>query len=133
MTSTESRNYARRYLQKAQEYLDSAEDNLEMERATPAAGDAIHAGISAKDAIVTILTGTTSKAKDHATSARELRQALGAHRESAAAEKGLRELITAKGDVEYGTTLITLAKAEPLVRRARTLVELATQLVRRSR
>jgi hypothetical protein len=35
-----------------------------------------------------------------------------------------------KGDVEYGTTLITLAKAGPLVRRARTLVDLANQIVR---
>jgi hypothetical protein len=66
MTSGESRNHARSYLQKAQEYLDSAQDNLDLERATPAAGDAIHAGISAKDAIVTRLTGETSKAKDHA-------------------------------------------------------------------
>lgn len=132
MTVGESRNYARRYLQKAQEYMDSAEDNLDMERATPAAGDAIHAGISAKDAIVTILTGATSKGKDHAKAARELRQALGARPEAASAEKGLRDLVTAKGDVEYGTTLITLAKAEPLVRRARALVELATRIVQRS-
>ncbi len=39
-------------------------------------------------------------------------------------------MITAKGDVEYGTTLITLAKAEPLVRRAQPLVGLAKQIVR---
>ncbi len=65
MTNTESRNHAKRFLQKAQEYLDSAQDNLDLQRATPAAGDAIHAGISAKDAIVTALTGQTSKAKDH--------------------------------------------------------------------
>jgi len=54
MTSAESTNYAKRYLQKAVEYLASAQDNFDLERATPAAGDAIHAGISAKDAIVTI-------------------------------------------------------------------------------
>jgi hypothetical protein len=36
-----------------------------------------------------------------------------------------------KGDVEYGTTLITLAKAKPLVRRAAALVDLAKELVRR--
>jgi hypothetical protein len=71
-----------------------------------------------------------SKAKDHAKSAGELRAALGARREAASAEKALRELITIKGDVEYGTTLITLAKAEPLVRRAQTLVKLAKQIVR---
>jgi uncharacterized protein (UPF0332 family) len=130
MTAAERLNYAKRHLQKAEEYLASAQDNFDLERATPAAGDAIHAGISAKDAIVTLLTGATSKAKDHAKSAGELRAALGARREAASAEKALRELITIKGDVEYGTTLITLAKAEPLVRRAQTLVKLAKQIVR---
>ncbi len=82
MTSTESHNYAKRHLQKAEEYLESAEDNLSVERATPAAGDAIHAGISAKDAIVTALTGATSKAKDHTKSAPELRRALGTRQRS---------------------------------------------------
>lgn len=130
MTAAESLNYAKRYLQKAEEYLASAQDNFDLERATPSAGDAIHAGISAKDAIVTLLTGATSKATDHAKSAGELRAALGTRREAASAEKALRELITIKGDVEYGTTLITLAKAEPLVRRAETLVDLAKQIVR---
>ena len=127
----ESRNHARSYLQKAQEYLDSAQDNLDLQRATPAAGDAIHAGISAKDSIVTALTGQTSKAKDHAKAVKELRQALGAHRDAGAAEKALRDLISMKGDVEYGTTLITLAKSKPLVRRAVVLVEIAKELVRR--
>lgn len=74
MTTAQSRNHARTFLQKAQEYLDSAQDNRDLERATPAAGDAIHAGISAKDAIVTALTGATGKAKEHAAAARELRQ-----------------------------------------------------------
>jgi uncharacterized protein (UPF0332 family) len=130
MTSLESRNHARSYLQKAQEYLDSAQDNLDLERATPAAGDAIHAGISAKDAIVSVLTGETSKARDHAKAATELRQTLGTHGEAATAEKALRELISMKGDVEYGNTLITLAKAKPLVRRAELLVDVAKELVR---
>jgi hypothetical protein len=38
-------------------------------------------------------------------------------------------LITVKGDVD-GTTLITLAKTEPLVRRAQALVDLARQIAR---
>jgi len=131
MTNTQSSHHAKSFLQKAQEYLDSAQDNLDLERATPAAGDAIHAGISAKDAIVTALTGETGKAKDHAKAVKELRQALGAHRDAAAAEKALRELISMKGEVEYGATLITLAKAKPLVRRAMVLVEIAKELVSR--
>ena len=133
MATAAQRNYAKSYLNKAEEYLASAEDNLTAERPTPAAGDAIHASVSSKDAIVTTLTGSTSKGKDHATAAKELKQALGKRPESTTAEKALRELLSAKGDVEYGVALVTAAKAESLVRRARTLVELAVQIVRLGR
>jgi HEPN domain-containing protein len=133
MATGERRNDAKSYLKKAEEHLASAEDNAAAERHNPAAGDAIHAGISSKDAMVTALTGSTSKAKDHATAAKELKQALGKRPEASTAEKALRELLSAKGDVEYGVALMTAAKAESLVRRARTLVELAAQVVRLGR
>jgi HEPN domain-containing protein len=133
MATAEQRNHAKAFLQKAEEYLASAEDNLERSRYTPAAGDAIHAGIGAKDAIVTALTGSTSKGKDHAAASRELKRALATRPRATAAERALRELIAAKGDVEYGTALIGSPKAEPLVRRARTLVELAVEIIRLGR
>lgn len=130
MATAEQRSHAKAFLTKAEEYLASAEDNLTAARHTPAAGDAIHAGIGAKDAIVTALTGSSRKGKDHATAAKELRQALGQRPEAATAEKSLRDLISAKADVEYGVALIQKAKAEPLVRRARSLVRLAADVVR---
>ena len=133
MASAEYMNHARNFLRKAQEYLAAAEDSLVAGRHTPAAGDAIHAGISAKDAIVTALTGTTSKGKNHATAAGELKQALGKRPDASAAERALRELLSAKSDVEYGVALVTVTKAEPLVRRAKTLVDLAVQIVRLGR
>ena len=133
MATTEQRNHAKSFLKKADEYLASAEVNLAAQRHTPAAGDAIHAGISSKDAIVTMLTGSTSRGKDHATAAKELKQALGKRPEAPTAEKALRELLSAKADVEYGVALVTAAKAESLVRRARTLVELAVQILRLGR
>lgn len=133
MASAEQRNHAKSFLKKGEEYLASAEANLAAGRHTPAAGDAIHAGINSKDAIVTALTGTTSKGKDHTAAAKELEQALGKRTEAATAGKALRELLTAKGDVEYGVALVTATQAEPLVRRARTLVELAVQIVRLGR
>lgn len=120
MATAEQQNHAKAFLKKAEEYLASAEDNQELERHTPAAGDAIHAGISAKDAIVTALTGTTSKGKDHATAAKELSRALARRPEAATAERALRELIAAKSDVEYGTSLIYPARSELLVKRAHT-------------
>ncbi len=130
MVNSEQLNRAKAFLRKAEEYLASCSDNLEAERFTPAAGDAIHAGISAKDAISTALTGTTQKKRDHAVAARELRTALGRRPEAAAAEKSLRELIAAKAAVEYGTGLTTKVKAESLVRRAQALVDLAVVVVR---
>jgi hypothetical protein len=133
MPTAEQRNHAKSFLKKAEEYLVSAEDNLVAERHTPAAGDAIHSGISSKDAIVTTLTGSTSKGKDHATAAKELKQALGKRPEALTAEKALRELLSAKGDVEYGVALVTPAKAELLIRRGRILVELAVRIVRLGR
>ena len=130
MATLVQRNHARNFLKKAEEYLASAEANLATQRPTVAAGDAIHAGICAKDAIVTELTGTTTKGKDHALAAKELGRALGKRPNAASAENGLRELIVSKADVEYGVTLIPGAKAEALVRRARALVELAVRIVR---
>lgn len=130
MATAEQRNRARTDLKKAEEYAASAAANLATERFTPAAGDSIHAGICAKDAIVTVLTGSTRKGSDHATAAKELRRALGARSTATTAERSLRELLALKADVEYGTKLITAAKAEPLVRRAEGLVEMATEIVR---
>lgn len=133
MATAEQRNRAASFLRKAEEYLASAEANLLAQRYTPASGDAIHAGISAKDAMVTVLTGSTGKARDHAVAAKELRQALGTRSEAAATSSALRDLIAAKSDVEYGTALVTAAKAEPLVRRSRMLVDLARGIVRLGR
>ena len=118
MATVEQRNHAKSFLKKAEEYLASAEDNLTAERHTPAAGDAIHSGISSKD---------------HVTAATDLNQALGKRPEAATAEKALRALLSAKGDVEYGVALVTAAKAEPLVRRSQTLLELAVQIIRLGR
>ena len=131
--TAEQRNHAKGFLDKAEEYLASAEANLEAGRYTPAAGDAIHAGISAKDAVATALTGSTVRAKSHTVAARELGQALGQRPAAAPAEKALRELLAAKGEVEYSTKVVTAAKARPLVRRARSLVELAEDIVRLGR
>lgn len=133
MATAEQRNRAKSFLKKAEQYLASAEDNLAADRHTPAAGDAIHAGISSKDAIVTTLTGSTGKGKDHATAARELKQALGKRPDAPTAGKTLHELLSAKSDVEYGFALVTAGKAESLIRRARTLLELAVQIVRLGR
>jgi HEPN domain-containing protein len=130
MANAEQRNQAKALLRKAEEYLASAEDNLAEGRNTVAAGDAIHAGICAKDAVVTALTGTTRKGKDHKAAAKELRTTLAGREQASTAANALRELVSAKVDVEYRTALTTPARAGSLVRRASTLVELAVTIVR---
>lgn len=129
MTASEQHILARAFLRKAQEYLDSAEDNLVLERFTVASGDAVHAGICSKDAIVTALAGTTVKSKDHSRAVRELRNVLGGRPIASDAERCLRELVSAKSEVEYGTSLMSGPKSEALVRRARTLVRTAKDIV----
>jgi len=119
---------ARAFLRKAKEYLAVAQDSLELERMTAAAGNAIHAGISAKDAIVILLTGATIKSSDHQQAVKELRAALAGKPEGAPCERALRELIGAKSDVEYGVFMIEQPKAAALVRRAQMLVDTAARL-----
>jgi hypothetical protein len=100
MATAEQRTHAKNFLKKAEEYLASAESNYTADRLTPAAGDAIHAGISSKDAVLISVTGSTGKGKDHATAAKELKQAMGKRPEATTLERALRELLSAKSDVE---------------------------------
>lgn len=130
MTTSETRAKARAFLSKAEEYLASAEQDAVAERHTAAASSAIHAGISAKDAIVTALTGQTTKGQSHSTAAKELGTALGQRPEAKNAERALRDLLAVKTDVQYSYTSITAPKAQDYLRRARTLVVLAIHIVR---
>lgn len=86
----EARNRANAYSAKALEYLASAQDSLAAGRPTTAAGDAIHSGIGAKDALATRLTGRTAKNQSHGAAVRELRTALGQREEAARALQGPR-------------------------------------------
>ncbi|MDR1119152.1 MAG: hypothetical protein LBL01_07665 [Bifidobacteriaceae bacterium] len=126
MTST---GRARTFLAKAQEYLASAEDNLALDRPTAASGDSIHAGINAKDAVVTELTGTTTKSRNHLDGVKELERALARRPQAAPAVRALRDLVAAKPAVEYGASLVTLARAAIMVRHAATLVSTAKEIV----
>jgi hypothetical protein len=132
MATGEQRNYSKSYLKKAEEYVASAEDNLAAARHTPAAGDAIHAGISSKDAIVPTLTG----------SARRPRPRDGCE----GTEAGLGEETRSRNGRE-GTPRVAFGERRCGVRRrardgwqgrvtrrrARTLVDLAVHIVRLGR
>jgi hypothetical protein len=121
---------AQAFLKKSEEYLASATDDLVAGRFTAASGNAIHAGISAKDAVVMALTGSVTKHKDHSQATAELKAALGKRPETAAAERAVRELVGAKSEVEYGVDLATESQAKAMLRRAQYLVNLSTTIIR---
>jgi len=129
MTTAQARAYSKAFLVKSQEYLASAQDNLAAARHTAAAGDAVHAGICAKDAMVMALTGELSKHSDHRQAIPDLVRSLGKRPETPAAERALRELIAAKSRVEYGVDLMSEAQSTALTRRARALVTLAEHIL----
>ena len=90
--------------------------------------------ISSKDAIVTALTGSTSKRKDHATAARGTQAGSGeATRIRRGREGTAGAALRERRCGDTVSALVSAAKAESLVRRARTLVELAVQIVRLGR
>lgn len=129
MSDPGQRNRAKIFLDKAEDFLLVAQ-SAEADRLwTPAAGNAIHAGICAKDAIATALTGETTKHRDHARAADELHAILRGHPDQVRAKRALAELIAEKSDVEYTSTRIGEAKVKVLVRRAEMLVELARATV----
>lgn len=88
MATIEQRAHARSFLKKAEEYLASAEANLTAERFTVAAGDAIHAGICAKDAIVAERTGATTIGQAPCFAVEQLRKASRQRPDAAGAEEG---------------------------------------------
>ncbi len=129
MAEPEWRNQAKAFLDKAEEYLLAAQMSEEGQLWTAAAGAAIHAGISAKDAIAVALTGSTAKHQDHARAADELGVILGEDAEKPRAVRAIRDLLASKTDVEYTHRRTAEPKARLLVRRAETLVEIARRVV----
>lgn len=77
--------------------------------------------------------GDDRQEQESGAAVRELRTALGQREEAVRASKAFAELIAMKAQVEYGAKLISLEKAESLVRRAHVLVDLAIAVVRLGR
>lgn len=129
MAEADDRNRARMYLEKAEAFLLAAQNEEDNRLWIPAAGMAIHAGISAKDAIATALTCRTAKSDDHRQAVRELEKILAGHPEQARACRALGELIAEKSTVEYTHRRVGASKVQVLVRRAETLVDLTRTVV----
>lgn len=128
-TMSEQHNEARAHLQHAHDFLDGARANLALGNLRAASSDAVLAGIRAKDAMSTALTGSTRKSDDHRSAVKELSTALGKRPETPAAERALTELVKFKTPIQYSTQRIEETRVTGLVRRAESLVELADEIV----
>lgn len=95
------RSEARLYLAKAEEFLASATTAHEAGRNDAALLAAIHAGISAVDAVCCVLAGKRSTDPDHRRAADLLEQIAGRSPGIAIQAKRLRSLLARKNTVEY--------------------------------
>ncbi|MBI4730418.1 MAG: HEPN domain-containing protein [Acidobacteria bacterium] len=113
---------ARAYLHKAEAYLEAARADLEAGRPDPATSCAIHAGISAADAISAARTGRRSAGADHRQTIALLRSA---GREGAEAARHLERLLPLKNLAEYDYASVSRARAESALRSADRIVSVA--------
>jgi pyrimidine deaminase RibD-like protein len=74
-TKSVNPHHVRQYLAKAEEFLATARESLEAECFIAATGNAVHAAISASDAVCGARTGTRSAGQDHGEVLALLRQA----------------------------------------------------------
>lgn len=98
------------YLKKAEEFLSSAHDSLAKEKWNAAGLNAIHAGISAADAVLVALHGVRSVSPKH-DDILKLFSSLVKHKAVEENINHLRHLISMKNIVEYDQRLIKQSEA----------------------
>ncbi len=118
---------ARLYYGKAVEFLESANTALQEERWDAAGLAAIHAGISASDAVLAYGGGVRSAGQDHRSAVDLLLQVLGPA--ASQPSRHLKRLVDKKNLVEYEQRRLTQQEALELAEHARRFIRwAATQL-----
>jgi len=105
------------YLRKATEFYETMQDNLIKGKWNAAALNAIHAGISANDALLVYFHGIRSSSPKHDDAVRLL-VSLTKHPDAEKNAAHLRKLIAMKNIVEYESRLFTRHEAEALSKHA---------------
>ncbi len=125
------RTHARTRLDNAEKSLEvaelaSAEEEIPASRSV-AAALAVLSGIASADAACCAALGRRSRGDDHHEAAALLRQIVEGER----AAKALLELINLKDTAQYGLIPITKRELTTTLRRARTLLDFAREVLRR--
>jgi hypothetical protein len=109
------------------EFFRAAEDSLELGNRVAAAGNAVHAGIGAADAITAARAAVVWKG-EHSQSPAHLERVAGDDGRKAATH--LRRLLPLKNRAEYDPDPISAAEAKAAVTAAARMVRIAEQTVK---
>lgn len=124
-TRSVPRGHARHYLAKAEEFADAAQAEYAAGRNAACGLAAVHAGISACDALTAHVRGVVSTAKNHTEAVGVLRTCFDGHIPQPH-EQQLIGLLAVKNDIEYSGRAL---KPE----RARTVLDQATRFTKWAR
>ncbi|MBE0418076.1 MAG: hypothetical protein IBX63_09955 [Coriobacteriia bacterium] len=122
-TRAATKGDSRLYAGKASEFLSSTERAIASREWDAAGLAAIHAGISASDAVLAYHGGVRSAGQDHRVAVDLLRETMGAAADEPA--KHLKRLIDKKNLVEYEQRRLTQAEALDLAEHARRFLKWA--------
>ncbi len=117
---------AKQYLDKAEEFLASANDDLGQSRMIAATSSAVHAAINASDVVSGIRSGQRSAGESHG-QALELLKKSGA--DGVALAKDLARLVALKPKAEYDPSDIAPGTARQAVEQAGRCVEIARRVL----
>ena len=121
------------YLAKAEQFLEACRSANSAAQHDATMLNAVHAAISATDAVTVALAGRRSSDPDHQRSADLLEQVAGTSPELRAHLRQLRELLSRKNVVEYESRRTTHREGGDAMRRAERFVEWAAEVVRRAK
>jgi len=117
-TATVTAQRGSNFFIKAREFAETMENCIAQRKWNAAALNAIHAGISACDAVTSSLGGVRSKSQRHEDAVQLLRSTARAPGTEEAANH-LHQLLRAKHNVEYEGRLFVQAESLPLAKHAR--------------
>jgi HEPN domain-containing protein len=127
------RSEAKLYVAKADQFLDHARAALDAERFDAALLNAIHAAISAADAVTVALVGRRSTDPDHQRAVDLLEEATGSAPETRTRSRQVRALLARKNTVEYESRPATGRDARDGVEQAGRVVTWAREVVSQAR
>jgi len=132
-TVAASRTEASLYLGKAEQFAEESQRALDDSRHDAAMLTAIHAAISAADAVAVALAGRRSVDPDHQRAVDFLEEVGRGSEAIGARVTQLRALLSRKNEVEYESRRATGREADDAVTRAARIVEWARETIRRAR